>query len=81
MKILKSDSTNERDPRQAYHDDDESFICIEEWDENKSSVNRCPNLDKEYAELRERFRCCFCSDTFKSIDGPVGSWRCSVAGT
>jgi len=40
-------------------------MYIEGWDEDRSSVNRQPNLDKEYAELKERFKCPYCEDTYK----------------
>jgi hypothetical protein len=52
--IGNSSSINGSRDRVNHHDEDESFMCIEGWDEDRSSVNRQPNLDKEYAELKER---------------------------
>jgi uncharacterized C2H2 Zn-finger protein/predicted RNA-binding protein with TRAM domain len=63
--IGNSSSINGSRDRVNHHDEDESFMYIEGWDEDRSSVNRQPNLDKEYAELKERFKCPYCEDTYK----------------
>lgn len=37
----------------SHYEDDESFMYIGGWNENKSTVNRHSNLDREYAEFKD----------------------------